>query len=49
MKRVRRDAILDNFSKIETMHLRELELASYADEHNILIELYLEELKNNSK
>lgn len=24
MKQIRRDAILDNFSKIETMHLREL-------------------------
>lgn len=46
MKQIRRDAILDNFSKIETMHLRELELASYADEHNILNDLYFEELNN---
>ena len=46
MKQIRRDAILDNFSKIETMHLRELELASYADEHNILNDLYFDELNN---
>ena len=28
------------------MHLQELELASYADEHNILNDLYFEELNN---
>lgn len=44
VKQIRRDTILNNFSKIETMTLRELELASYTAEHNILNDLYFKDL-----
>ena len=44
VKQIRRDTILNNFSKIETMTPRELELASYTAEHNILNDLYFKDL-----
>lgn len=47
IKQIRRDAIQNNFSKIETMTLQEIELASYTAEHNILNDLYLKDLSKS--
>lgn len=44
LKQLRRDALHDNFSHLETMALSELELSYYTPERNILEDIYFEEL-----
>lgn len=44
LKQIRRDSILNNFSKMEIMTLQELELTSYSTNYNILNDLYFKDL-----